>query len=82
MGKRRESLSFFVLRLFGEKSLAGSEPLLAYYLGSGEVAASTLRSSAICNSRALVCRSREASLLFLFRESDLLCSLSPLRPWS
>ena len=31
LGKRTESLSFFVLRLFGEKSWAGSEPLLAYY---------------------------------------------------
>ena len=31
LGKRTESLSFFVLRLFGEKSWAGSEPHLAYY---------------------------------------------------
>ena len=51
-------------------------------VGSAEVAASRLRSFAICDSRALVCRSRETSLLFLFRESDLFSPLSPLRPWS
>ena len=30
-GKKNGKFEFFVLRLFGEKSLAGSEPFLAYY---------------------------------------------------
>ena len=31
LGEEERKFEFFVLRLFGEKSLAGSEPLLAYY---------------------------------------------------
>ena len=31
LGEEERKFEFFVLRLFGEKSLAGSEPLLTYY---------------------------------------------------
>ena len=32
-GEEERKFEFFELRLFGEKSLAGSEPFLAYYFG-------------------------------------------------
>ena len=35
LGEEERKFEFFVLRLFGEKSLAGSEPLLAYYCSRG-----------------------------------------------
>ena len=51
-------------------------------IGMGKVVTWVLGSSVISESPAIACLSREAPLFFLDRESDLCCSLSPLRPWS